>query len=284
LPLATVNPRRNPTFLVRLRSPPGPIHAASVKTCYRLYHPIMKNEHTGPSGRWALAFETSSRLGSIALGRADEVMDVRIFSGPRKHAVEFLPAIDDLCRTHGVAPRDVAQVFVSSGPGSFTGLRIGVTAARMIALAVAADVVSVPTLDIIAQNALVLPSPPQHVAVLLDAKRRRVYAAAYVWEGGVYRAMSEPVEADPLEFLSHQSAGCAVLGEGVLYHAESVDASGRPRLHETLYAPRPETAYKLGRQRALAGCLTLPRELVPTYIRPPEAEEKWEAKRRGEDC
>jgi tRNA threonylcarbamoyladenosine biosynthesis protein TsaB len=243
----------------------------------------MRSDQTNSPGRLALAFETSSRLGSVALGRADEVLDVRIFSGPRKHAVEFLPAIDDLCRTHRIAPGEVAQVFVSSGPGSFTGLRIGVTAARMIALAVGADVVSVPTLDVIAQNALNVPSPPNHVAVLLDAKRGRVYAAAYELDGGAYRAMTEPVEADPLAFLSLQSTSCAVLGEGVLYHAHSVNASGRPTLDENLYPPRAETVYRLGRQRALAGSFTPPRELVPTYIRPPEAEEKWEAKRRAEN-
>ena len=103
---------------------------------------------------YGLAFETSGALGAVALGRGPDVLDVRQFSGPRRHAVEFLPTIDAICRSNAVTASQIERVYVSSGPGSFTGLRIGVTAARMISLANDARIVAVPTLEVIAQNAL----------------------------------------------------------------------------------------------------------------------------------
>ncbi|MGD2110487.1 MAG: tRNA (adenosine(37)-N6)-threonylcarbamoyltransferase complex dimerization subunit type 1 TsaB [Phycisphaerae bacterium] len=236
-----------------------------------------------------LAFETSSALGEVALGLGDKVREVRSLGGPRRHAVEFLPTIDALCRAHGVSPGDVSTVFVSSGPGSFTGLRIGVTAARILAFAHGGRLVAVPTLEVIAQNALRAAgrgSPPSRVAVVLDAKRRRVYAAAFVLRGDRYVAVSQPVEAEPARFLAQQGAidpDCTVLGEGVPYHRDAVDASGLSVLPEDLYRPRAQTVFRLGVVCAAEGRFVDRRSLVPTYVRPPEAEEKWRERHRTDD-
>jgi len=227
---------------------------------------------------FSLAFETSTAIGRVVLGRGGEVLAVRTLSEPRAHAVGFLPAIAELCREHGVEPEAVEEVYVSAGPGSFTGLRIGITAARMIAFAVGARVVRVPTLDIIAQNAIEASPRPTRVAVVLDAKRGHVYTAAFDWNGAAFVAVSQPVEADPLKFLSAQPDHCAVLGEGVAYHRGAIAASGRRVLDEPLFPPRAETASRLGFALARAGAFVNPRELIPTYIRLPEAEEKWAAK------
>ena len=120
--------------------------------------------------------------------------------------------------------------------------------------------------------------PPERVAVILDAKRRRVYAAAFVRRGGRYVPATDPVEADPERFLADQavtSGSCGVLGEGIANHREAVNASGLVVLADELHAPRAETVYRLGYEYGLAGDFTDPGNLVPTYIRPPEAEEKW---------
>jgi tRNA threonylcarbamoyladenosine biosynthesis protein TsaB len=247
---------------------------------------------------YALAFETSCAVGSVALGRGAEVLEMRKFGAPRAHAVEFLPTIDAMCRRHKVRPGQVGRVYVSSGPGSFTGLRIGVTAARMFALAHGTKLVAVPTLEATAQNAAQHPTPTEEVAVVLDAKRRRVYAAAFRREDIPLRSKSdvgaeeglprlryvatcEPAEVDPAEFLATRSRECAVLGEGVLYHRDAVDASELEVLPESLYRPRAETVFLLGYERAERGEFIAPRDLTPVYIRPPEAEEVW-ARKHGE--
>ena len=227
---------------------------------------------------YALAFETSSAVGSVAIGHGAELLESRILTRPKAHAVEFLPTVKALCDAHHVEPTCIDRVFVSVGPGSFTGLRIGVTAARMIALGVDARIVAVPTLDVIAQNAVEADPPPSHVVVVLDAKRSRVYTAAFVLQGGAYLATGEAIEADPFEFLSAQPDDCAVFGEGVLYHRPAIERSNRRILPESLYRPRAETVYRLGFARAERGEFSDQRALVPTYIRPPEAEEVWERK------
>ena len=228
---------------------------------------------------WTLAFETSGALGTVALGCGDDVVEARALSGPRRHGVEFLPTVAALCKAYAVEPTALRRIFVSSGPGSFTGLRIGITAARMISLATGASIVAVPTLEIIAQNAGAASNIPDRVVVMLDAKRGRVYAAAFDRQDDLYIATGDPVEADPCQFLATQAAAygglLGVLGEGVLYHRAAVDASGLTTLPEELYPPRVETVYRLGLARAKEDRFDERRTLIPTYIRPPEAEEKW---------
>jgi tRNA threonylcarbamoyladenosine biosynthesis protein TsaB len=209
-------------------------------------------------------------------------MGTATLSRARAHAREFLAVIDALCRFHAVAPASIAEVYVSSGPGSFTGLRIGVTAAKMLALATGARVVAVPTLEVIAQNALDATPRPDRVAVVLDAKRGHVYAAAFDWDGSAFVQATAAVEAEPLEFLSSQPAECAVLGEGVLYHRESIAKAQRRVLSEAIFPPRPETVYALGYAEARRGRFTDRRNLIPTYIRPPEAEEVWKRKQTSD--
>ncbi len=235
---------------------------------------------------YGLAFETSSLRGSVALGRGPGILTTRRFTETRRHAVDFLPAVDAMCKAHGVTPADIGQVFVSAGPGSFTGLRIGITAARMIALAVGARVVAVPTLEVIAQNAVDASDPPQRLVVILDAKRSRVYAATFVRQGPGYlpevreEILAPAVEADPGRYLADCGPHCAVLGEGVVGHRSAVEASSVRVLPETLYPARCETVYRLGYARAARGQFADPRSLVPIYVRPPEAEEKWEKRQR----
>lgn len=230
-----------------------------------------------------LAIETSGAIGSVALGRGSEVLEVRRLSAPRRHAVEFLPAISSLCKAQGIGPNHLEVIAVSVGPGSFTGLRIGVTAARMIGLATSAKIVPVRTLDVIAQNALDLPAPPKRLAVLLDAKRKRVYASAFDLQEDRYVAVTTPSESDPAEFLAAHAiddGDQAVLGEGVAYHLSAVERSGWPILQEELNRPRAETVLRLGCASAAADQFVDRRQFVPTYIRPPEAEEKWNEKNK----
>ena len=240
-----------------------------------------------PGTDFALAFETSGVWGSVALGRGTELIDVRTLSAPMRHSVEFLATVEGICRTYDVAPSAIRCVYVSCGPGSFTGLRIGVTAARMIALSshmtsgTAVGLVPVPTLDVIAQNAFRFSEPPKHLVVILDAKRGRVYAAAFARHGDGYVAQTDPAEVDPVVFLASQPRDTVVMGDGVHQHRNSVEASGLGLLPESSYTPRAETVFELGVTLAGAGKFIDPKHFIPTYIRPPEAEEKWK-KRQSE--
>ncbi len=171
-------------------------------------------------------------------------------------------------------------MYVSAGPGSFTGLRVGMTVARTLARVAGLAVVRVPTLDVIAQNGLDEDERPQHLAVMLDAKRQRVYASEYKLDQDRYRRMTEPAEVSVEVLAASLPPGCAVLGEGIPYHREAVDRTGLRTLPESLNRARAEVVSRLGFERASAGRFDVLADLVPTYVRRPEAEEVWE-KRHG---
>ena len=97
----------------------------------------------------ALAIETSSRVGSIAIADGDRLLAEEQFEHGLQHAAQIVPIIDRLCRAQGWSPRDVEHVYVSAGPGSFTGLRIGITLAKTFSLATRVKLVAVPTMRVL---------------------------------------------------------------------------------------------------------------------------------------
>jgi tRNA threonylcarbamoyladenosine biosynthesis protein TsaB len=197
-----------------------------------------------------------------------------------KHASELLPAADRLTKEQGWPADSITDVFVSIGPGSFTGLRIGVSVARTLAFSIGARIVAVPTVDVLARNGLEASPLPVHLAVVLDAKRQQVYAAAFDIESGKVTKTIDACLADPADFFARCPRPLAVLGEGVAYHRESVDAAGVTVLDESLWPARAENVFHVGLELAAEGRYTPGAELMPLYIRRPEAEEKWE-KLRG---
>lgn len=229
-----------------------------------------------------LAVETSGSQGSVAIGRGDTVLAEEAFDTCDAHSVALLPAVARLVGECRFAPQDVAYVYVSAGPGSFTGLRIGMTVARTLAYAVGSRVVCVPSLAVAAQNALRLAGPPARVAVLLDAKRRHVFAACFERRGDAYEALDGPEEREPAGYLEGLGA-VAVLGEGVSRHADAIAACPRATvLPEALNAGQARVVYALGRASAARGAFAAPADLSPMYVRRPEAEERWDLRQSEE--
>lgn len=226
----------------------------------------------------SLAIETSGKVGSVAVARGARVVAGDSFSTLQQHGVELLPTVDRLCRGAGVRPADVQHVYASGGPGSFTGVRIGLTFAKALAFARGASVVRVPSLEVIAQNALDSPARPARVAVILDAKRGHVYAAHFDLEAGRYVPRDEPAERDPAVYLA-QLGPIGVLGEGVPLHRAVVEQCANTTiLGEQFHSARATVVHAIGRRMAQDGEFCSLDNLIPIYIRAPEAEEKWAAK------
>ena len=226
--------------------------------------------------RHILVLETSSRQGGAALATGEGIVASARLPGLMRHAGELLPAIEAMLGQHGWPADSVTDVFLSIGPGSFTGLRVGVTVARTFAWSVGVKIVAVPTLDSLAMNAFQAAPVPQHLAVILDAKQSRVFAAAFELKEGTCRKIIDAQMADPGEFLGRCPRPLAVLGEGIPYHRQAIESSGATVLPESLWWPRAANVYAVGLQMAEAGQYTPAGGLLPLYIRRPEAEEKWE--------
>jgi tRNA threonylcarbamoyladenosine biosynthesis protein TsaB len=227
-----------------------------------------------------LAIETSGRVGSVALARGAELLAEESFSHGMRHAVALLPTIARLCTDADWQPADIQDIYVSTGPGSFTGLRIAIAMARALAQALGCRLIAVNTLDVIAANA---PVHIENLAVILDAKRGQVFAARYQRtpapeSPGLLRRVAGPVLANPQEFLAHTARPTAVMGEGVSYHRSALAAGGGPDLIEldpALWVPCAGTVHRLGYAAALRGEYIPLEKLTPVYIRLAEAEELW---------
>lgn len=235
-----------------------------------------------------LAIETSGRRGSIALALGEKLVADSPFAANAEHARELIPTADSLIhQAAGEFFDDARQIprldqcYVSIGPGSFTGLRVAVTFARHLALAIGVRIVAVPTLDVIAENALSLSNPPDRLAVVLDAKRNQVFGALFKLRAGRYERQQGPLLAAPTGLLA--SERWSVIGEGVAYHREAIGAAGAVTLDESLWWPRAAMVHRIGWSLAQAGKFTAAQALVPLYVRRPEAEELWEQRQTSRD-
>jgi tRNA threonylcarbamoyladenosine biosynthesis protein TsaB len=195
-----------------------------------------------------------------------------------------MPAVKALTDSQGWRPEQIEHVYLSLGPGSFTGLRIAIAIARAMAQAIGCKIVGVPSLDVIAHNAS---KEFQFVVPLLDAKRGQVFAARYRRDdSGALARIADPALVDPAAFISEtlalaQGAPIALLGEGLDYHRTAIASLTAPNLNEldrSLWPPRAETVHRLGWIAADNGHFSDPHTLLPTYIRLPEAEEVWRKK------
>jgi tRNA threonylcarbamoyladenosine biosynthesis protein TsaB len=227
-----------------------------------------------------LAIETSGRIGSIAVAVDGRVLAEEQFSHGLKHAAGIVPIIDRLCTAQGWKPRDVEEVYVSAGPGSFTGLRVGVTIAKTLAFATGARVVAVPSVEVLARNA---PIGWQNVIIVLDAKRDQIFTASFENHGGT-PVLREPAQLGSLaEMLRRTPRPVHLLGEGIPYHEKFIPP-GDTGIHVTdpsMWQARAAVVAELGNRLARAGQFADPVRLAPIYIRKPEAEEKFEERRQG---
>ncbi len=223
----------------------------------------------------SLALETSGRLGSVALVQDTSVLVEQTFSHDLKHAAGLLPLIDQLMREHDWKPFDLSYLYVSQGPGSFTGLRISVTLAKTLALVTGARIVPVPSLHVLAMNA---PDDAMHALIILDAKRGQIFTARYERNADTW-VEREPAHLDSLEAaLAHCPRPVHLIGDGIPYHTQFLPEhlDGIHVTTQERWACRASVVARLGMQLADQGIFISADEFVPAYVRKPEAEEKYD--------
>lgn len=229
----------------------------------------------------ALAIETSGRVGSVAVVEGDRLVAEETFPHGLKNAAGIVPILDRLVRARGWTPRDVQQLYLSIGPGSFTGLRIGVTLAKTMALVTGAKLVAVPTVQVLAANA---PADARHLIIVLDAKRDQVFTARFERgpRGWIER---EPAHLDNLSaMLTRSPRPVWLLGEGIPYHEKFVprEDAGVFLSPTDTWQARASIVARLGMKMAADQQFTDPFQLTPLYVRKPEAEEKYDQMQRPE--
>ncbi len=221
-----------------------------------------------------LAIETSGRLGAVAITENGTVVAQDSFAHGLKHAAEMVPRIDRLLHTAGWTPQDIREIYVSVGPGSFTGLRIGITMAKTLSFATGAKIVAVPTLEVLVRNA---PPEARDVMIVLDAKRDQIFTGRFRREDSQWQMVEAPHLDSLSAMLQRSPRPVWLIGEGIPFHEKHVprDASIIVASPES-WRPRAKVVADLGYQMARQGVFAPLDTLIPLYIRKPEAEEKME--------
>jgi tRNA threonylcarbamoyladenosine biosynthesis protein TsaB len=220
-----------------------------------------------------LGIETSSRLGSVALWRPECAPAERVVAQTRGHGALLFVELRRVFEAAGLGPEAVDLIAVSQGPGSFTGLRIGLTAARTAAYVLGKPLVGVPSLDVLAENA---PPEAPHVATLLDAKRGDVYACLYARRDGRLERLT-PYQVQRPEALE-LPLPCCVLGDAIERYGGVLAREGVVLADPEAWRPRASVVARLAAGRCEQGERQGLHDVEILYLRRPEAEEVWERK------
>ena len=222
-----------------------------------------------------LILETSSRTGQVALALGDELRGVRRLDEARRHARDLVPAMAALLAEQGWRPRDLQAVVVSRGPGSYTGLRVGLMSAKTFAYATGCALLAV---DTFAALALQAPPSAMRLDVLADAQQDKVYVQSFVRSApDGWRASTELAIRPFIDWLAAREPSAWVTGPGLLKWASRLPADV-PILDASLWEPQPASVLRIGLELYLDGERDDPWTLEPLYLRPSSAEEQWRAR------
>ncbi|MDR1952959.1 MAG: tRNA (adenosine(37)-N6)-threonylcarbamoyltransferase complex dimerization subunit type 1 TsaB [Clostridiales Family XIII bacterium] len=254
-----------------------------------------------------LAVETTGQVASVALAlKKDDAFDIteRTARERLNHLTELIPMLRDLLASSGLSPADIDAIAVSAGPGSFTGIRIGVSAVRALAQTLNIPVVKVPTLETFAHKehkgdgsfCVIEDSAPPVVCPVFDARRGQMYAGAFrraahgeierLVLGGAYDPQAFFAALSTVLSQSTANREITFFGDGLDVFKDDISAWRPPGGAKVRLAPsshRLQTASQVAKWALSHGVLSDYRRLEPIYMRQAEAQRKLEERRaRGE--
>ena len=223
-----------------------------------------------------LAIDTSNHPMSVALVENDQLLATTTLNMVRNHSIFLLPVIDDLFQKVQWQPQDLDRIVVAQGPGSYTGIRIAVTSAKVLADTLKIELVGISSLKTVAAN--VNPGTNALIVPFFDARRGNVFAGAYQWKDGQL-----------ISVLNDQHLAMQDLLEQLVKFEKPVLLAGEltDRLKKQLTAVPKQiqflpSAFAIPStyQLALLGAKETPvqdiDDFVPQYLRITEAEAVWQ--------
>ena len=224
-----------------------------------------------------LGIETATLQVGCALAGHEGVRASFHVAHGRRHVETLMPAIDFVCRQAQVDIHEVGAVAVDTGPGLFTGLRVGVAAAKAVAQALRVPAVGVSSLDLLA-------FPVRHtnrlIVCAIDARRREIYYAFYRHVPGGVQRLSPYRVGSPEELVSELVARgeeCLFVGDGALRYPQILTDDVRSEFGGPSSAhPSAVALVELAHPLALREEFVQPWELQPLYLRQSDAEINWE--------
>jgi tRNA threonylcarbamoyladenosine biosynthesis protein TsaB len=224
-----------------------------------------------------LAIDSSSLVAGVAVLDGEQLLFEAYHHHKRNHSEILMPLVEEAFHSSGVHPNELDLLAVSSGPGSFTGLRIGISTVKGLAQALEKPVVSIPTLDALAWNIVGISGL---ICPIMDARREQVYTSLYRRSGEECNRL-KPYSALDITYLAKQlteyNEPIVFVGDGLWAYREKL----KELLEDSaVFAPaylacqRASTIAWLSRQEALSGNTIHYRDLKPFYLRQSQAEQK----------
>lgn len=225
-----------------------------------------------------LAIDSSNLVMGVAVTSNGKVLGELMTNSRKNHSERLMPAIDRLLEDAGLKPGDLDRIAVAEGPGSYTGLRIGVTIAKMLAWSLKKELAGVSSLEIVAQNGRYFDG---YIAPFFDARRDQVFAGLYENRNGkVIRSIPDRLVLikdwieelkelnKPVLFLSNDLVKWTSLLCTLPFAVFGDNAQNVPRASELA---------RLGEEKQPVPDI---HHFLPSYLRLAEAEAKWLAERR----
>lgn len=228
-----------------------------------------------------LALESSSIVAGAALMEEDRVVGEIRTHYKKNHSERLLPMVDQLLTSCQCTLREVDFFAANIGPGSFTGIRIGVSTVKGLAQALQKPVVAVDSLESLAVQT---PYFSGWCAPMIDAQKNLIYTAAYSFEDGKKSIQQAPDVFHLLEWLEMlKKTGISVLfsGDAAAMHRSRIVEILGAQAHFTTALHRMPTAAAVAQcamEKAMLKELISPKEMIPLYLRTSQAERAWRQK------
>ncbi|WP_367300572.1 tRNA (adenosine(37)-N6)-threonylcarbamoyltransferase complex dimerization subunit type 1 TsaB [Leuconostoc carnosum] len=224
-----------------------------------------------------LAFDTSNQPLTVSLAENNQVLHVFSTNEARNHSIQLLPAIKETLATENWALQDIDRIVVAQGPGSFTGLRIGVTVAKVLADTLNTEIVGVSSLAVLAAQV----TGTQLIVPLFNARNDNVFAGVYLNGQNVLADEHQPI-ANLFTWLQSRSEKITFIGDTDIF-LETIQTTFGTQATIVSSAESVPDGYgivKLGQQ---AQPVIDVANFNPEYLRKTQAELNWIAAHPGED-
>lgn len=227
-----------------------------------------------------LSIETSSLVSSIALGNEKVLKGEITIQASLTHSEQLVPHINELLKMCNITKKDLKGIIVSIGPGSFTGLRIGLATAKAMAYGLRIPIVGIMTMRAMAYNAMFA---DRLIAVWIDAQKNNIYQALYRWYGDKLEEVASPEVKDFDEALGELVArdeDILFMGDGAYYDRDEIEQTS-PLFKvapSAIAIPRGQSLLQAGIKRLNRGEFDDLMTIVPFYLRRSEAEVLWDKK------
>lgn len=236
----------------------------------------------------ALAIDTSTAAAGIAAVDENGLLGQFLIRDMKTHSQKLVPMLRELMESLSLAPADIDVYAAVTGPGSFTGLRIGVTTIKSIAYAIQKPTAGIPSLDALANTAAVFEDTV--VCPIMDARNNQVYTALYKRQNGIMTNLSGYMGIHISELVrqieeKYFNAQILFTGDGVALHSDflKIEMNGRCTfmpdfMLQQMAASAAQLALNMAQQGKTMDCM----ELTPFYLRPSQAEREF-ARKHGDN-